>query len=204
MSIENEYCEAFESAEKHLKNAETYVGQISGNVDSYDFFAGLLLPATNELRYAGYHAAKASKYDFDADDNTVANNKKTEYEKAIKHCHRACFDAIDAQMQYAISECRQFQEDYRTVVISGIIKNYQDDIAQLDQFQAQMREQGEKEDRWKMMELILPKLLEIQKRWNFGRDELNKMLEEKRNARFNQVIVLILMLFGILITLIIG
>ena len=76
---------------------------------SGDDLQGLLFPAVNELRYAGFHASKALTLDGD--------DQKEAYESAERHCRRACYDAIDVQIQYCLCECRRFQNDYRLVLI---------------------------------------------------------------------------------------
>lgn len=180
------YCEAFELAEKYLKDAERFVGFSSpDDLTLGDFISGVLVPAINELRYAGRHAAQALQ-------NSADSN--TEYDKAIRHCNRACFDAIDAQVQYYLAECRQFSIDYSRVVVSTVIKDYGADKSWLNQFKLDLSANVNvpKEDRWQWLVANLPNLRDINMQWDGGREDLNKMLEEANSIRWHRTVTTVI------------
>lgn len=178
----SEYKTAFDEAETHLKNAETFVGTINNNGSADSFYQGLLFPAVNELRYAGYHIAQATS---ESGDDQIKSIKK-----AVNHCHRACYDALDAQIQYCINRCFVFKDDYRKVVISHVLPGYNDECVRLDDINEELKNTNNKEERWRKIKTYLADVQSIHKKWDRSRDELNKMLEEKRNARFYQVVVI--------------
>jgi hypothetical protein len=88
---------AWDDAEDKLKRTE----RING---------ALTVPAVNELRYAGYHALEAV---------TAASPEEAhlQYEKAEKHCKRAAYDAVEAEILFHFAALKQFQDDYRLVQI---------------------------------------------------------------------------------------
>jgi len=175
-TMQKEYCDAFETAETHLKDAELFVkdmARLSG-----DDLQGLLFPAVNELRYAGYHASKASAW------NGEAQNKA--YAEALHHCHRSCYDSLDLQIQYCLGECRKFQKDYELVSIGNVIKDYQNDCLVLNRVNQGKPRSEDAEQDWLALIPVIKELKTIHQKWFVGRDELNKILEEKRNTRWLQ------------------
>ena len=99
----NEINRLFTLAEKRIKQIE--------------FNEGLILPAVNELRYAGKHLINSL-----ADSNI--KSQENELRKAEKHCMRAIYDASEAGVLYSI---RQYQ-DFRTRYKSLSLSNYYDDF----------------------------------------------------------------------------
>ncbi|MGL4941606.1 MAG: hypothetical protein ACRC46_00260 [Thermoguttaceae bacterium] len=183
-NLEVTYRESFERAEHYLKEAEFFVGPLSPrDIALGGSKSGVLVPSINELRYAGRHAAQALR------DGADVN---AEYEDAIRHCNRACFDAIDAQIQYILAECRRFCDDYGRVVVSTIINDYGADKAWINKFKEELSANVlPKEDRWRWLDWLesnLPKLRAINSRWDCGREELNKMLEEVNSARWHRTV----------------
>lgn len=183
-TIQKAYCDAFARAEKHLKNAENFLKGLPCDVaesdaTQNDTLNGVVIPAINELRYAGYHAAQALQ---------CATEAEEKYTEAIKHCRRASYDAIDAVIQYGLARCHQFKDDYRLVVIGQVVQSYQEDSLMLDEIVDKIGEHKIKEDRWEEMESFLPCLQKIQRRWECGREELNKHLEERRSQRWHRTL----------------
>lgn len=174
--MHEEYRNAFETAEKYLKEAELFVKDMSGL--SGNDLQGLLFPAVNELRYAGCHAARVLALDADERDEA--------YREAVRHCQRSCYDALDTQIQFCLGECRRFQEDYRLVVIGGIVHDYQSDCLKLKQCNQMETRSEDRGQYWESLVPIVADLKEICSKWMIGREELNKVLEEKRNARWRQ------------------
>jgi len=176
---EAEYHKSFHAAEKHIKQAENLLGRLNVGKD-LSFLRGLLFPAINELRYSAYHAIEAH-----STDDPVA--KAGSFVSARKHCFRASFDALEAQVQYLIGVCAVFQNDYRLVSIGEVIPNYQADCLVLDEINQNALARADyehREDYWKEAAVHLSRLEPICKRWEIGREELNKKLKrEIRNRR---------------------
>ena len=176
--IQKKYCSAFDVAEQYIKDAEIFVHTFAEILT--DDLQGILFPAVNELRYAGFHAAKALLLEDRAQEES--------YVSALRHCYRACYDALDIQIQYCLTECRRFQNEYRLISISDVVKNYQDDCLVLDRVKHKEPRSEERDLHWKNSAILLKDLQDIYQRWHVGRDELNKLLEEKRDARWKQFV----------------
>jgi len=174
--MHKKYHAAFETAEKYLKEAEIFVKDMSVLMGTD--LQGLLFPAVNELRYAGCHAAKALALEGD--------DQKSAYESALRHCQRACYDAFDIQIQFCVGQCRMFQEDYKLVVISAVIPDYQRDCLELSRINQTKTRSESREQDWESLVPIVGDLKRICEKWFVGREELNKVLDEKRNARLHQ------------------
>lgn len=81
------------------------------------FRSAVAVPANNELRYAGHHLLQAL-------DGQEQISKPDELRKAKNHCERAMYDAAEAGILYAIDEIARFQDDYRDVVVSRVVRDY--------------------------------------------------------------------------------
>ena len=170
---QSEYAEAFKTAEQHLKFAENII-HIADTTGNAEFVSGLLFPAVNELRYSSRHAIQATE-------SCGENDREDAWKKARDHCFRASYDAFDAQLQYIISECAIFQNDFRRgVEISQVISEYQEDCRILNKIKkVNYRQTGKREDHWEDMKKHVDILLPILEKWNTARDELNKILRKE-------------------------
>ncbi len=92
----------FDKAEIDLKKSEYLDSKLN-------------IPCINELRYAGYHIAKATSGD-SPDENL---------EKAIGHCKRAIYDANESAVIFLLESIRSFQDDYAgSANVSTIVNGY--------------------------------------------------------------------------------
>ncbi|MDR1291539.1 MAG: hypothetical protein LBK06_10095 [Planctomycetaceae bacterium] len=149
ISAEKDYYAFFAKAEKHLKNAETFF-------PAEIIEQGLLVPAINELRYAGFHAASAL---------TLSGAEKiVAYQKAIAHCKRASYDSLDASIQFCFSLCQTFREDYRLITVSDVIPDYSESRGRLDDIADDIKQHTTKEARWECMEEYFNEVNTISKR----------------------------------------
>ncbi len=80
----------------------------------------LPIPPINELRYAGHHLARAWSARDKGDEQACGG----EIDKAARHCQRAIYDAHEVGIQFNLKRIQQFQEDYRTVPVVEVVKNY--------------------------------------------------------------------------------
>ena len=101
-----DFCNAYNLAEQHIKLVEHH--------------EGLAFPPVNELRYAGQHLCRAL---VETDDGA----KEKHYQDALGHCRRASYDALEILLSYYLERCIKFQDDYRQVVITDVLKSYLDD-----------------------------------------------------------------------------
>lgn len=75
------------------------------------------IPAHNELRYAGHHFIQATVADDD-------EKKLTALTKARGHCERAMYEASEAGIQHAVLAILDFRSEYRSLVISQFIPEF--------------------------------------------------------------------------------
>jgi hypothetical protein len=178
-AIAKEYFAAFSKAETHLKNAELFCQRKKKE-------HGLLFPAVNELRYAGFHAARA------VTEALTEGEKVVEYEKAISHCRRSSYDSLDAVFQFLVMACRTFQADYSRVVISTVVKDYLEQCVRLMEINDGLwRQPDDKETRWQYMETNLDEVMAIANCWEIAREELNKIQKEERNRRWRETLAMV-------------
>jgi len=181
---QNDYFQAFKAAEGHIKSAENLV-RFFNPIGEVEYLRGLLMPAVNELRYAGRHAIHAAEA-------TSGDEREERFVEAKKHCFRASYDAFDAQLQYLIGECDLFQRDFRRVPIAPVIDSYQDDCRTLNRLKMiDYRRTGNREDHWAEMERHGETLRQILEKWNTGREELNKILRKEQLDRWYKTLAII-------------
>jgi hypothetical protein len=80
---------------------------------------GLTLPAVNQLRYVTCHLLRFDRLEDEQE-------KQEQLRKANNHCERAIYDAVETGIIYCLEELRDFQKDYRLVVITDIVPSYLD------------------------------------------------------------------------------
>lgn len=100
----------FQEAENQAKSAE------------YEYGEGTIIPAINELRYAGSHMI--SFLDADNDPSRIE-----ELDKAIRHCKRSIYDSVEARLMVLYSNFQKFSSTYKTINLIPYIPNY---LAMLD------------------------------------------------------------------------
>ncbi len=75
----------------------------------------IVIPAINQLRYAGWHILESLL----SDDADKANIKEAEI-----HASRAVYDAIEAGTLELLLEFAQFKYDFRYITIGDVIPDY--------------------------------------------------------------------------------
>lgn len=141
--------------------------------------SGLLFPAINELRCSVSHIAIAFIQE-------VFESQKESYDQAIRHCKRASYEALDALLQYYLTECRNFQNDYRTVQIETTPEDYQKDYLYLNSLKTAVpsRQDFELAEYNEKFEEILNRVANIFRKLDTARPELNKKLKKENQNRF--------------------
>jgi hypothetical protein len=103
----------FEEAEQRLKDLERR------------YHRELLVPAINQLRYAGKHFSRILAGVGDKDD---------ELRDAIKHCKRAIYDASELEIIFLCEDFDEFQDTYKKLVITeNILPGYNLIVQQFDE-----------------------------------------------------------------------
>ena len=130
------------------------------------------------MRYAGKHFV-----DF------IEKGDSESIDKGISHCLRAEHDAYDCLIQFLLSECRDFQNDYANVSISGVLVDYPKMIKEIYQIsrspitrdQANPETLVQKKNQCEQLTDICAILFA-------SRDELNKLVDAKRQEEIHREI----------------
>lgn len=174
----NQWHELFSQAEKRIKEIE-------------HFNEGLDIPAINELRYVGYHLLEIL---------TSEPIKQEEHKRrVVSHLQRAIYDACEALISLQLKELRTFQEDYRLVVVSEVVKDYQQLMTEAEaassMIKGTQRGHDGREAYYTQALGYVDTLSKINTILRAARDELNKKLEQRRRESRRWVI-------GIVVTVI--
>lgn len=94
----------FKDAEAQAKTAELEYGQ------------GPIIPAINELRYAGSHMISFLC-------STDPADQAQELDKAARHCKRSIYDAVEARLMVAFERYRNFREKYQNLNLLNSVPN---------------------------------------------------------------------------------
>jgi len=78
----------------------------------------VVIPAHNELRYAGHHVIQS----IDADTHQAGD--VVNLRKAYRHCERAMYEASEAGLMHAARIILTVYKEYPGVVISEVVKDY--------------------------------------------------------------------------------
>ena len=107
-----EAVEFFQEAESVLKDLE------------HRYHRDLLVPAINQLRYAGKHLSRIIANEGDCNE---------EIKDAIKHCKRSIYDSYELEVIFLVEMFDRFQLDYQLVVISeDILPDYNKIVQRFD------------------------------------------------------------------------
>lgn len=98
----------FEDAEKTIKNIEQTTFELA-------------IPSINQLRYVAYHLLRASN----EENYKTIEELREEIKKALHHCQRAKFDAVEIGLTYFLEEVRIFEDTYSQIKeTQDVITNY--------------------------------------------------------------------------------
>jgi len=137
----------------------------------------IVIPAVNELRYAGRHIL----WSLNAE---AGYDKISHIEKAKSHCKRAIFDASEGGTLFCLANIDKFLDDYRnTTVLSDVMPSYAEDLAFVKK--ARMNSHSHKRDEEK--EQIydeyyedMEKLEDILLKFSESRPQINKKMQAER------------------------
>ncbi len=156
----------FENAESKVKEVEQLAQDLS-------------IPSINELRYVGYHLARAL---CENDDNQLS----LQIEKARGHCKRAIYDAHEIGIIYMLEQIKLFKESYKTHACSvlEVIPAYTDELSnasKASKFITQIQEQN-RDDRDNYYEACVPyyeTLRDIIEKLSVSEPLINTRINEK-------------------------
>ena len=178
--------EEYDIADKVMKEVQAFVDD-----------AGI--PAINELRYAGYHLL-----------NTLipANGEASAQEellRAINHCKRATYEASEMGLLTAFDKITDFKSDYQQVVVSQVVPDWTEILTKCDSYRDAItgaRQTGDDRsiDHTKFRDAFV-ELVGVCRRLDHARDELNKLIEQKRTDAKRFVFAIILTILGIVLAI---
>lgn len=153
----------FERAESKIKTLELIQDE------------GLFYHPVNQLRYAGFHIARAVK-------NTEEGDHEEEWKRARRHCQRAIYDASEMALVYCIAEINGFQDDYKKVDITPTVTDYLEIIAQVRAAQSliESTDHESREDKFEECDSMFNALRPHVDLLNDARPELNKRMNVQR------------------------
>jgi hypothetical protein len=131
---------------------------------------GLDIPSINELRYFGWHLLKA-----------LTQNNLEELVKAKNHAKRAIFDACEAQIVANLTSIENFENDYRVINVSEVIKDYSELMVQAENAKNFIQDHdGEsREDYYRNCVDHVEILKNINKKFKAARHDLNVKRNDK-------------------------
>ena len=158
-----------------LRGAYARADRAAREVQSFTEAAGI--PAINELRYAGFHLLGALN-------DVGAVIDEAELTRAINHAHRACYEAAEAGILFALDAISRFKTDYEFISVSSVVPDYADILSQAEDAKdglAEPRELGSERtaDHARLM-AVFTELRRHSRRLEASRVELNKLREKER------------------------
>lgn len=144
-------------------------------VEASDKDSGVVVPAINELRYAGYHILEAeTAYDQGA--------REEDLQKAKRHCQRAVYDAVEVAALDRLDRFDMFDQDYRFISFGEIVSDYTQKKRYVDQVRHFISEtpREEREAYYEKVQEYLDKLDTIVNELDDARPEINKIMRRWR------------------------
>lgn len=185
ISQEEEIRNAFEKAERFIKIVEAIDDEV-------------IIPAINELRYAGFHLTRFLTAPCD-------EKRSQEYNSVLSHCRRASYEALDAGLIFLLEKVQTFKEDYKRVVISEVVADYPDILVYADEVNdllVQPRQDGDNRDEdFGAREKAFNELRCIVNKLDKAREELNKKIWKERRNTILALVSVAVTLLGVIVTI---
>ncbi|MBC3832307.1 hypothetical protein H8K33_12355 [Undibacterium amnicola] len=134
---------------------------------------GLDIPSINELRYVARHLLTA-----------LQKSNLEELTKAKNHVKRALYDACEVLIISNLEEIKQFQNDYRLIAVTDVIKNYAELMSSAEEARSfiQETEEGSREDYYDKCSELVETLKRINTTLNAARSDLNVKISDRRTT----------------------
>lgn len=142
----------------------------------------LIIPAVNELRYAGFHLLEG----LTSNDESQRTEQLT---KAHRHCKRACYDAVEAEVLYLIGQFDEFRGAYKDLVLTEVADLHWLQLIQtVRTAQKFVREKaGESRDEYHTGLIAqCDALVAVLDGCEAARDELNKLRRSQEKTRHSE------------------
>ena len=158
-----------------------------------EFREEALIPAHDQLRYAGFHILRAL-----GDDGSIASQDQAQ--KAKGHCERAMYDAAEAGIMAARSFIGGFREQYKTIVVGTVVDGYTEIL--LREKQARDLISRGRHDRASVQDQVneymdmFRRLRDDVDRLQVSTDDLNVLVEDARKAASSRKIAILSAVIG--------
>lgn len=151
---------------------------------------GMIVPAINQLRYAGHHYVKFS---------AGIEPEESHDHKCISHCRRAIYDAYEAGITYCLLKFRQFQKDYRKAVITDVFSDYAACCAKANEAHELVKttDKDERHEKSGEAEKYFDEIFVFTQKLPAIREELNKKIRKDRWAFYTVLATFIVTCFGV-------
>lgn len=154
---------------------------------------GLVVPAINELRYAGFHLLRS----LNSDD---PRKRAAELTSAESHAKRAIFDAVEVGVLDKMGTIKRFQNDYRLVAISDVVPSYIDKVSTIRKIQQLVNKYNmhNRADHYEECMDYYRQLGDMVDVFEDARPELNKRMRTRRNTALVIILTTLLAVFAML------
>jgi len=158
-----------------------------------EYRSSVVIPAHNQLRYAGHHLLSA------LNDNGVAADENA-LREAISHCERAVYDAGAAGIISAVEAIGEFFKDYEDIAVREVVSESADikkrASTALDLLAHMRSEDSPSESVESFME-VFGKLRESHELLELNRDDLNAKVGIQIRSRRRFLVTIAVTLLGI-------
>lgn len=190
-----EVVDLFDDAEDRVKEVEQLAQELS-------------VPSLNELRYVGYHLARA----FCEEDS---KGVLIQVNKAKSHCKRAIYDAHEIGIIYMLAEIKVFKEELASFspVVLQIIPTYTEDLnvaTKASKFITQIKAEhrGDRDTYYKECQPHYKSLRDVLDKYNVALPLIYSEIEKQQEAAQIQtrrfIITVSLTLLAITISIVVG
>ncbi|MYE23853.1 MAG: hypothetical protein F4Y01_07915 [Gammaproteobacteria bacterium] len=152
----------------------------------------VVIPAHNQLRYAGHHLALS------LGPGGIAN--RDQFQKALAHCERAMYEAGEAGIAAAVSRVDQFRQEYKDIVIGDLVPEYRSVVLLCRQGQALLAKRRSDDSPEANAVRYMEKFRELHQGLQVlesARDDLNARVAHQGTESRRFIIRTLLLIFGI-------
>ncbi|WP_092032173.1 hypothetical protein [Marinobacter sp. DSM 26671] len=154
------------------------------------------IPTINELRYAGFHLINALE-------TTDLHAQLQEFNKGVRHCRRASYDAIELGLINELEQVIDFERDYSLVPVTNALPDYVELMERVEGIKEKLGQNEKAPDReayYEDAESHLKELKQINRKLKVARTELNKHLAGERTKTRRWKAAFSVALIGVILT----
>ncbi len=158
-------------------------------------FNGILIPAINELRYAGQHCLTSL---------TSGDKEKATWNihEAKDHCKRAIYDAMEMGVVFLLEKIKFFQIDYKWVIVTDVLPDYISNLKKIEEIQNFISTTNRlkiTDDDYKEIQNYFDQTKRISKEFELSRNELNKKIRKYKLSVIISLVMIAISIAGFII-----